>query len=56
MLHANAYSGKLEVNLIVIGWTWSNMGVAFKVKGALLYLKNEWIELISFHAHTCQGS
>ena len=41
MLHANTYSGKLEATLIVIGWTWSNMGVAFKVIGTLLYLKNE---------------
>ena len=29
-LHAKIYSGKLKVTLIVIGWAWSNMGVAFK--------------------------
>ena len=34
-LHANAYSGKLKVTLIVIGWAWSNMVVAFKVVGTL---------------------
>ena len=31
MLHVSPYSGELKVALIVIGWTWSNMGVAFKV-------------------------
>ena len=35
-LDANTYSGKPKVNLIVIGWAWSNMGVAFKVVGTLL--------------------
>ena len=30
-LHANAYSGKLKVTLIVIGWAWSDMGVALMV-------------------------
>ena len=28
-MHANIYSSKLKVTLIVIGWTWSNMGVSF---------------------------
>ena len=40
---ANTYSGKLKVTLIVIGWAWSTMGMAFKVIGFLLYLKNELI-------------
>ena len=35
-LHANTYSGKPKVTLIVIGWAWSNMGVVFKVIGTLL--------------------
>ena len=35
-LHANTYSGKSKVTLIVIGWAWSNMGVVFKVIGTLL--------------------
>ena len=30
-LHANIYSGKLKVTLIVIGGLCSNIGVAFKV-------------------------
>ena len=41
MLYANTYSGKIEATLIVIGWTWSNMDVAFKVIETLLYLKKE---------------
>ena len=28
-LHANTDSGKLKVTLIVIGWAWSNISVAF---------------------------
>ena len=28
-LHANTYSGKLKVTLIVIWWAWSNMGLTF---------------------------
>ena len=28
-LNAITYSGKLKVTLIVSGWAWSNMGVAF---------------------------
>ena len=34
-LHANTYSGKLKVTLIVIEWAWSNMVVNFKVIGTL---------------------
>ena len=28
-LHANTNSGKLKVTLVVIGWVWPNMGMAF---------------------------
>ena len=28
-LHANRFSGKLEVTLIVTEWAWSNMSVVF---------------------------
>ena len=48
MLYANTYSGKLEATLIVIGWTWSNMIVAFKVIGTQLYLKNEGMDWADF--------
>ena len=34
-LHANTYSGKLKVTLIVIRWALSDMGVVFKVIGTL---------------------
>ena len=34
-LHANTYSRKLKVTLIVTGWAWSNKVVAFKVIGTL---------------------
>ena len=42
-LHADTYSGKLEVTLIVIWWAWSNMVAGFRLYGLynLLYLKNE---------------
>ena len=39
-LHADTYSGKLEVTLIVIGWAWSNM-----VVGCISRM-NEYIGLI----------
>ena len=55
LIHTNAYSRKLEVTLIVIGWKWSNMGVAFRVIGTLLYLKNELINSADFlHLNKCQ--
>ena len=48
---------KAKVILIVIGRTWSNIGVAFKVIGTLLHLKNEWMNRADFlHAHNCEES
>ena len=38
-LLANTYLRNLKVTIIVIGWSWSNMGVSFQVMGLynLLY-------------------
>ena len=42
-LHADTDSWKLKVDWKILGWTWSEMGVASLVLGLenLLYLKNE---------------
>ena len=57
-LHANTYSRKLKVTLIVIRWAWSNIGVAFEVMGLynLLYLKNELMNGTNFlHSYMVSG-
>ena len=35
-LHANTYLKKLKVTLIVIGGTWSNMGVSFRSQDSII--------------------
>ena len=31
--HTSRYLRKLKVNLMVVGWTWPNLGVSFEVMG-----------------------
>ena len=48
-LYAHTNSGKQKVNLVVFGWAWSNMGMAFQVTRPYNhYLKDEMMNRAGF--------